>query len=195
VGLGTVTFPSFVADAQATTDASGAFTLIVQPGSYFVAIDGVFAGSVHVAPADARGDLLARWGTCVSRYGVIADSQTRRPVAGARVTLAGQTVISGGDGWYRIDLGCPANGLVGFNTTFITVSHADYGNTCQVVGRGVFGTSRFDLFLGRRSAQIPCSLAGQLENGSRGHQSRPIPVNLASRMNTRTPIMTSRPII
>ena len=157
VALGTVLFPSFVADSQTTTDAGGSFSVTVPPGAYFAAVNGVFSGSINVTSGGARGDLLARWGTCVARYGVVADAETRQPLAGVRVQLVGQTATTDADGWYRIDLGCPANGLVGFNTTFISFSHPDYPNTCQVAGRGVFGVARLDLFLGRRTIASPCS--------------------------------------
>jgi hypothetical protein len=157
VGIGAALFPSFVADGQATTDAAGSFAVMLRPGSYYAVVNGTFAGSINVTGTGSRGDFLARTGTCVARYGVVADSQTRRPIAGARVTLAGQTVSTDADGWYRVDLGCPANGLIGFNTTFISFAHPDYPGACQVVGRGVFGVTRLDMFLGRRSARPPCS--------------------------------------
>jgi hypothetical protein len=97
-----------------------------------------------------RGDLLVRGGTCISRYGTLADARTLRPVGGATVSLGGQTAISEPDGWYRIDLGCPSTGTIGFNTTFMRVSHPNYAMREQVVGRGIQRVSRLDVDLERR---------------------------------------------
>ena len=149
---------SLVATARAITDATGSYTLPIPPGSYLASVNGVFAGSVHVTAAGSRGDFFARQGTCVSRYGVVADAQTRRPLAGVRVELSGQTGTTDQDGWYRVDFGCPANALFGFNTTIIVFSHPNYDRTCVPVGRGVFGTQRLDWFLGGRNTRPPCVL-------------------------------------
>jgi hypothetical protein len=97
-----------------------------------------------------RGDLLVRGGTCISRYGTLADARTLRPVGGATVSLGGQTAISEPDGWYRIDLGCPSTETIGFNTTFMRVSHPNYAMREQVVGRGIQRVSRLDVDLERR---------------------------------------------
>ncbi len=64
--------------------------------------------------------------------------------------MGAETTISEPDGWYRIDLGCPATGTIGFNTTFMTVTHPNYAKREQVVGRGISGVSRIDLDLDRR---------------------------------------------
>ena len=76
-----------------------------------------------------RGDFLVRPGNCVARYGTVADGLTLLPITGATVALLGSSNVTDSTdstGWYRIDLGCPSNGLVGFNTTVVTVSHPDY---------------------------------------------------------------------
>jgi AGZA family xanthine/uracil permease-like MFS transporter len=146
----------FVAETQAVTDAAGSYTLTVRPGSYFAAVGGEFAGSINVTGVGTRSDFFVRAGTCVSRYGVIADTQTHRPIAGAIVTFAGpgigQAAISDADGAYRIDLGCPANGMVGSNTTDLRVVGSGYVTASKPVGRGVSGVRRLDVFLGRRDA-------------------------------------------
>jgi hypothetical protein len=149
---------SLVPEARATTDAVGSYTLAIRPGSYLAAVNGVFAGLVHVTTGGSRGDFLARQGTCVSRYGVVADAQSRRPIAGVRVELSGQTATTDQEGWYRVDFGCPANGLFGFNTTLIFFSHPGYDRACAPAGRGVFGAERFDFFLGGRSTRPACVL-------------------------------------
>ena len=132
------------------TEGGGSYTLAVPAiGLYEPLVDGDWMGSTRVT-LTYRGDLLVRAGTCVSRYGTLTDAGTLRPIAGATVTLSGQIAVSGSDGWYRIDLGCPANGLVGFNTTEIVVSHPNYMDQSYPAGRGVSGVWRLDLELQRR---------------------------------------------
>ena len=141
---------SQVADIRATTDASGSYVMSVPIfGPLTVSVDGVFVGTGRVTGPTYRGDLLIDSGTCISRYGTLADARTLRPVAGATVTVGGGTTISGADGWYRIDLGCPTMNLPG-NTTFVYVTHPNYTPRQQVVGRGVQGVRRVDLDLERR---------------------------------------------
>ena len=117
--------------ASATSDANGRYTFDhLATGQYEPRVDGVSMGESRVTGPGYRGDLLVRPGTCVSRYGTLADAGTHRPVAGATVAIVGGfnavNTVSGSDGWYRIDLGCPANGLVGSNTTALSVSHSTY---------------------------------------------------------------------
>lgn len=151
VALGGLDFSGrFVAQAATVTGASGSYTLTIRPGSYLAQAGNAF-GSIHVMDAAPRADFLVNSGTCVSRYGMVADILTGRPVAGARIELGGRTAGSEADGWYRVDLGCPANGLFGFNTTFMYVSHPHYTDWRQVVGRGVGGVARLDVSLGGRT--------------------------------------------
>jgi hypothetical protein len=138
-------------DTSAVSDVGGSYVLVVPTtGPYEPRVDGVLMGYSRVTGSTYRGDFLVRPGDCVTRYGTLADARTRRPVFGATVSLGGQTVMSEPGGWYRIDLGCPANGWFGFNTTFIYISHPNYVNLEQVVGRGVRGTMRLDFELQRR---------------------------------------------
>jgi hypothetical protein len=144
-------------DVTAVTDAGGSYTLVVQRiGRYDDAlVDGALIGQrVDVTGSAYRGDFLVRGGMCVSRYGTIADAGTLRPIVGATVRFNGpglsDSAVSGSDGWYRIDLGCPANGLVGFNTTEVVVSHPNYMDQSYPAGRGVSGVWRLDLELQRR---------------------------------------------
>jgi carboxypeptidase family protein len=139
-------------ETTAMTDANGKYTIDhLASGQYEPRVDGAWMGQSRVTGPGYRGDLLVRPGTCVSRYGTLADARTRRPVAGAIVGFVGPGLnartVSGLDGWYRIDLGCPANGLVGFNTTALSVSHPNYVDPFQPVGRGVGGATRLDLDL------------------------------------------------
>jgi hypothetical protein len=138
-------------DTTAVTGVEGGYLFALPAiGLYEPSIDGVRMGSSRVTGSTYRGDFLVRPGTCVSRYGTLTDGRTLRPVAGAGVSLGGQQVTSGPDGWYRIDLGCPENGWLGFNTTFIYASHPAYADKSQVVGRGIAGVIRLDLELQQR---------------------------------------------
>jgi hypothetical protein len=145
----------FVATARTVSDGTGSYKMNVSGAGYsaLVQIDGMWIGQIQVNH-DYRGDFLVRTGTCVARYGTVADGLTLRPIIGATVTLSGTSVATGANGWYRIDLGCPSNGLVGFNTTFVSVSHPGYPSRSFIAGRGVFGVSRMDLSLQKRD--FPC---------------------------------------
>jgi hypothetical protein len=143
-----------VATAVSGSDGSYAVVLSATRAGVFpwsVFVDGVGVASMSLTETGYRGDLLVRPGTCVARYGIVSDLVTLRPVADATVMLAGVRTRTTVDGWYRIDLGCPATGLVGLNTTGMYVSHPEYADTTQVVGRGVFSVYRMDVRLARRS--------------------------------------------
>jgi hypothetical protein len=134
-------------EATMVTDASGSYKVALpELGVHYALVDGVQVGLLRVTGSDDRGDLLARPGSCVARYGTVADGLTLRPVAGATVSL-GTKVVTAEDGWYRIDLGCPTNGIIGSGTTFMYVSHPNYLQQSEVVGRGVAGVQRRDVWL------------------------------------------------
>jgi hypothetical protein len=135
-------------DTAGTTDANGVF-FISMPGTgrFDVWVDSTPAGDAQVTGSGYRGDLIIDSGTCVSRYGTLADARTLKPVVGASVSVAGGTAPSGPDGWYRIDLGCPSTGTLGYNTTFLYVTHPNYTPRSKLVGRGVRGVARLDLNL------------------------------------------------
>ena len=115
-------------------------------GTFTVSVDGAFEGTARVTGPAYLGDLLIDRGTCVSRYGTVADARRSRPVGGATVAIGTHSVVSGQDGWYRIDLGCPF--VPGFsNTTIISVTHPSFASYQQIIGRGVQGVRRIDLWL------------------------------------------------
>jgi hypothetical protein len=135
--------------AGTNTDATGSYVLTVPASAmYFASVNGALAGEARVNRPSYRGDLLVNGGDCASRYGTLTDARTATPVAGATVTLVGRTATSDADGWYRIDLGCPAS--TGFGTTVMIVTHPGYVLHQRVVGRGVQGVWRLDLELDRR---------------------------------------------
>ena len=139
-------------DVTTVTDSAGWYTLsVAAPGRFEPVIDGRSVGVSRVTGSTYRGDFFVRSGTCVARYGTVADARTLRPVAGAAVSVSGTyNGITGLDGWYRINLGCPALGVVGYNTTFIYVTHSNYVDYREVAGRGVGGVWRVDFELQRR---------------------------------------------
>lgn len=134
-----------VFNETAVSDASGAYTMNVTAARYSPSVDGIAMGQAVVRGCSYRGDLLVHSGLCVARYGTVTNARTQRPVVDAAVSLGGRTVKTASDGWYRIDLGCPAEGRYGFNTTLISVSHPDYVDYFGGVGRGVSKVYRLDL--------------------------------------------------
>jgi hypothetical protein len=139
--------------AETVTDAGGNYSLPQPPYTgmfYYFAVNNSFAGRGYPAGASYRGDLLVDTGTCVSRYGVVIDSTTLRPIAAASVGLGTTLTATSSDGWYRIDWGCPSTGTIGFNTTFLGASHPSYTSQQQVLGRGIQRVQRLDFLLTRR---------------------------------------------
>jgi len=134
-----------------TTLADGSYVVTVPAvGPFTISADGAYLGSAHVTGPAYPGGLLEDSGTCISRYGSVVDARTLRPVVGATVSLLDASAPTGIDGFYRIDLGCPSSGPIGFNTTFLSVSHPDYSPGSAVVGRGVAGVRRLDVDLEHR---------------------------------------------
>jgi hypothetical protein len=138
-------------DRATRTDASGQFSMAVPAGPITGAMDGIVVAHL-VVPAGGpryRGDLLGNGGTCVSRYGLITDAITFQPVPGATVRLGGLQMVTGSDGWYRLDLGCDLNPVNNFGTASIYVSHPGYREFSRVVGRGIHFVNRLDVDLVR----------------------------------------------
>jgi hypothetical protein len=136
---------------QTTTDSSGAFTADLPPGHVYAEIDGrrVADLALRVGGPAYRGDLLGNGGTCISRYGLVTDASTYQPVAGAtlRIGAGAREVVTGPDGWYRMDFGCVE--YIGGNTTFMYVSHPAFRDYTGVIGRGVHRVNRIDVELQR----------------------------------------------
>ena len=142
----TLSFGVDALDLRTTTDGSGTFAIDVPAGRVSAAIDGqVLADlAVRVGGPAFRGDLLGNGGTCDSRYGVVADALSFQPVAGATVSLGGRSMVTGADGWYRIDLGCVYDPYNNSSTTLMHVTHAAYREFSRVLGRGIHGVNRID---------------------------------------------------
>jgi hypothetical protein len=134
-----------IGSATATTDASGAYALTVPAGAERrVSIDGESIAIVTMNDRTYRGDFYIHATGCIARYGTVVDKQTRRPVVGAVASVAGVSVATDYAGWFRLSLGCPGMPCVGFNTTFLSVTHPNYRNGSFVAGRGVCFVQRVD---------------------------------------------------
>jgi hypothetical protein len=78
----------FVPAVTALSDGAGAYKATIVAGTNTVVeIDKARIGQVQVNQ-DYRGDFLVRFGSCVARYGTVADGLTLRPITGATVTLS-----------------------------------------------------------------------------------------------------------
>ncbi len=146
VGGARVTFGSMTA----TTNPGGVYTLAVPAGEYVVSIDDVTLAYVRLEDRTYRGDFYARTDGCIGRYGTVVDSRTRRPVSDATVSVGGGTARTDQSGWFRLDLGCAGERCVGFNTSFLSISHPGYVTGSFPAGRGVCDVSRVDHELVRR---------------------------------------------
>lgn len=135
-----------------TTDGGGNYAIDVPAGRIYAAIDGQILAdlAVHVGGPASRGNLLGNGGTCISRYGLVTDAATFQPVAGAEVRAGGRTIVTGPDGWYRLDFGCVDDPFGNFNTTFMYVSHPAYREFSRVLGRGIHRVNRIDAELQRQ---------------------------------------------
>jgi hypothetical protein len=139
-----------IVNGTAVTDLGGSYQLRVPAAERYnirVDVDRSSHGSTVPGSSAHRGDFLVYVGTCVSRYGQVFDEQSRKPISGAIISLFTKTVVTGLDGWYRIDFGCPAQAFVGGNTTFMYARHPRYEDGSTVTGRGVEGTARWDFLL------------------------------------------------
>jgi len=132
---------------EAITDRDGSYTMTLPIAGFFsLWVGDARVGTGHVSGSDYRGDLFVDDAACISRYGTLVDARTLRPIAGATVYLAGNEVVSGFDGWYRLDFGCPSTRQSG-NTTYMVITHPNYARREVVVGRGVQEVYRADIDL------------------------------------------------
>jgi hypothetical protein len=65
------------------------------------------------------------------------------------VTVGGGAGMTDAAGWYDIPLGCTGT-CIGFNTTFLYVTHPNYADGQFVAGRGVCFVERRDYELARK---------------------------------------------
>ena len=140
-----------IGSAAATTDSGGAYSLTVPSGDQGVSVDGESLGMITMRDPTYRGDLYAHVTGCIARYGTVVDSQTRRPVSSAVVSINGQLSVSTDyAGWFRENLGCPGTQCLGFNTTFLSITHPNYVTGSFGIGLGVCLVKRVDYELAPR---------------------------------------------
>jgi len=134
---------------QLTTNEHGRYSIVMPVGDHPFDVEGENVDSYILARGFAtNGDIYVNGGDCASRYGIIRDRVTGRPVAGASVTHSGgaETSVSDSNGWYKHDrLG--ACGEVSGNTIFLNIKAAGYRDGVGGVGRGFNGVGRRDIEL------------------------------------------------
>lgn len=140
----------------AVSDANGRYSLSEPPPRpngqrYEFFVDNRFVGSGYPRASHYRADLAVDRGQCIARYGMVLDSKTFAPIAGATArNLSDQLrAISDQEGWYHIDWGCGV-ASIGFNTTWHIMSHPDYSPANFASGRGISGNLREDVLLVRK---------------------------------------------
>lgn len=138
------------------TDDAGNYSLLLPAGTYNPRIGGdtphYNRGTIRPVGAAYLADYFINGDNCVMFYGTIRSATTTVLIAGATVTFLGRTQITGSDGSYRLDLGCPTGTLpFGTGTTFMVVSSAGYvtqsayGNRAEFVSAD--GLQRVDVNL------------------------------------------------
>jgi len=138
-----------IATASTTTDAAGTYSLTVPAGDALgVTVDGESPDPVNLRDPTYRGDFYVHSTGCVALYGTVIDGDTRRAVPSAVLSFNGpglsQSAATDYSGWFRLSLGCPGTACVGFNTTFVSVTHAGYRDGSFIAGRGVCFVRRVD---------------------------------------------------
>ena len=139
----------------AITDANGQYVLPGPPilttaRSYYVVVNNRSVGSAYLNGANNRaGDVAVHDGPCVTRYGMVLDRTTYRPIVDAQILNLSNRVIAttDRDGWYQFDFGCL--GPYGFNSTWVIATHPDYTAQSFSGGRGWSRVLRDDVLLTR----------------------------------------------
>lgn len=135
----------------AVTDANGSYSLPEPPrrsSAYHFIVNNESVGLGYPRGDNRRaGDLAVHTGPCVTRYGLVIDSTTSQPVVGASVVSLSNRVLAttDKDGWYQYDWGCV--GPIGFNTTWLIMTHPSYNSRNFAGGRGYSLVRREDVIL------------------------------------------------
>ena len=140
---------------QAITDSDGKYSLPPRSNglhAFEFFINNRFAGNGYPGSTNYRADLIMHIGTCVSRYGLVMETMTFSPIAGARVAAAGASATTDSGGWYHLDWGCPSSGTIattGATTPILTASRPGYAQLREtIIGqRGVQGVQRADVIM------------------------------------------------
>lgn len=140
------------------TDASGFYEVSLTRGvRYNPRIDGNDVdsnrGTILPVAKQNPADYLVNGGTCIVFYGTVRDATSGEPLSDASVRFGATPHLTGADGSYRIDFGCPtpANPWRSIGTTFMTVSKPGY------VTQSPYGT-RAEFLPGARLQRIDVAL-------------------------------------
>jgi hypothetical protein len=148
VANATIKFYTPPLDATAgtvVTDDAGVYSVFLPPGTYNPRINGDTpqynrgiirpVGTTYLADYFINGD-----DNCVMFYGTIRSATTAAMIAGATITFLGRTQVTGSDGSYRLDLGCPTGfAPFGTGTRLMAISspgyvtQSPYGNRAEFV--------------------------------------------------------------
>jgi hypothetical protein len=137
-------------EREAVSDARGQYSVMIPAfDRYHITVNGTNLGLTPISTTEYRGDLYVNTSGCRARYGVVVDATTNEPLEGATVRVPeAPATVTGADGWYFVDGGCPGVVLPG-GTTVMTVSHPRFEHGSAVVGRGFAGFLRQDFTLQR----------------------------------------------
>jgi hypothetical protein len=136
--------------AEAIADAQGRYSLHTIGGSYVVS---VFApGSTHPAfirlldlgPTTTMQDFQISSNGCAIMAGRVLDGGTRAPIAGASIAFFGLATVSGSDGSYSLNLGCPPQPAHVSET--IVVDHPGYQHREFLISVPTYSTTA-DIYL------------------------------------------------
>lgn len=137
------------------SDANGRYSLLQPPwrvndADYDFVVNGARVGFGYPLATNYRADLVIDRAQCISRYGVVLDAGTHRPIRDA-VVRDGNVVAATTDkeGWYQLTWGCGVLQL-GSGTRFSVMSHRDYESQNFAFGRGISGFYREDVLLHRK---------------------------------------------
>jgi hypothetical protein len=138
------------------TDEVGDYAIFLPPGIYNPRINGADVdsnrGTIRPVGTLYLASYFVNGGNCVMFYGTIRNAATGGLIGGATIRFLGRTTQSGGDGSYRLDLGCPTGfAPYGTGTVFMQVSSPEYGPQQPYGNRAEFvpadGLQRIDVSL------------------------------------------------
>ncbi|HJQ38632.1 MAG TPA: carboxypeptidase regulatory-like domain-containing protein [Thermoanaerobaculia bacterium] len=113
---------------EAVTDATGRYSLSVPGGTYIVSVFAPGATTHSFIPTIVIGgssfsNFEISANGCVTLSGRVVDANTHAGIPGATIDFLGRHVVTGEDGLYRMDLGCPP---AGSGNQTIVVDHPNY---------------------------------------------------------------------
>jgi hypothetical protein len=113
---------------EAVTDVVGRYSLSVPGGTYIVSVyvpgatTQSFVQSIVIGGTSFTNFEISANG-CVTLSGRVVNANTQAGISGATIDFLGQHVVTGADGQYRMDLGCPP---AGSGNQTIVVDHPNY---------------------------------------------------------------------